>query len=166
MRDETERPDEQQRSVQKPIAIRRGYRRYQYLLAEPEPEEGAARHADELALHLAAGCHVACAVKVREKLVGAILWNNFSPFGKEISVSGASTVSILFFDMEGGQADVHIEQGSQPVWGQGRIDEEPLFVDPLQGDHHIEYGSPCRDTGDSAASGLSDTDFEGDPRVA
>jgi len=50
--------------------------------------------------------------------------------------------------------------------GAGNIDLDPLFVDPAQDDLHLRYTSPCKDTGDSEASGLPSDDFEGDPRDA
>jgi hypothetical protein len=32
--------------------------------------------------------------------------------------------------------------------GTGNIDADPLFVDPVNGDFHLQPGSPCIDTGD------------------
>lgn len=31
--------------------------------------------------------------------------------------------------------------------GEGNINENPLFVDPENGDFHLQIGSPCIDTG-------------------
>jgi hypothetical protein len=50
--------------------------------------------------------------------------------------------------------------------GTGNIDTDPLFVDAMNGDVHLSFPSPCKDTGDNAAAGLPSKDFEGDPRVA
>jgi hypothetical protein len=49
--------------------------------------------------------------------------------------------------------------------GTGNIDADPLFVDEVNGDFHLTYTSPCKDTGDNAAI-TELTDFEGDMRIA
>jgi hypothetical protein len=54
-------------------------------------------------------------------------------------------------------------QGGYP--GTGNIDSDPLFVDPANGDFHLLYSSPCKDTGDNGAV-TEPFDFEGDPRIA
>jgi len=54
-------------------------------------------------------------------------------------------------------------QGSYP--GEGNIDADPLFVNPVMGDYHLRPGSPCIDAGNSSVPGLPLTDFEGDPRI-
>ena len=45
------------------------------------------------------------------------------------------------------------------------IDADALFVDAANNDYHVTWQSPCRNTGDNFASGLSFEDFEGDPRI-
>ena len=64
----------------------------------------------------------------RPSIVNCILWNNSSP-----EISGLPTVS--YSDIRGG-------------WeGEGNLDIDPLFVDPLSGDYNICSSSPCLDTG-------------------
>ena len=46
--------------------------------------------------------------------------------------------------------------------GEGAISSNPLFVDEIEGDYHLQKGSPCIDAGTS--ENTSDTDFEGDSR--
>jgi len=48
------------------------------------------------------------------------------------------------------------------VTGTGDISSDPLFVDPSQGDFHLQAGSPCIDTG--TGTDAPSEDFEGDPR--
>jgi parallel beta-helix repeat protein len=63
-----------------------------------------------------------------------------------------STLTLTYCDVEGGWT------------GTGNIDADPLFADPVRGDYHITWNSPCRDAGDnSVVSELFD--FEGDPRI-
>jgi hypothetical protein len=47
----------------------------------------------------------------------------------------------------------------------GNISEDPHFVNWQTGDCHIQYDSPCRDSGDNGAPNLPEKDFEGDPRI-
>ncbi len=66
----------------------------------------------------------------------AILWNNVS---QEIYV-GSGGISVTFSDVQGG-------------WpGIGNISSDPLFVDPGNGDYHLQPGSPCIDAGDPSSS--------------
>ena len=45
------------------------------------------------------------------------------------------------------------------------IQEDPQFVDPVNGDFHLKSNSPCIDKGNNSAPELPDTDFEGNPRI-
>jgi len=48
--------------------------------------------------------------------------------------------------------------------GVGNINEDPMFVDPDNGDYHLQVGSPCIDAGTS--DGAPVDDLEGNPRYA
>ncbi|MCB9768465.1 MAG: hypothetical protein H6752_09735 [Candidatus Omnitrophica bacterium] len=50
-------------------------------------------------------------------------------------------------------------EGGYP--GEGNIDADPLFVDPENGDYHLQAASPCIDAGTD--TGLT-TDFDGNSR--
>lgn len=102
-------------------------------------------------------------------VANTILWDNNAPIGPEIHLSGTlgpSTLSISYSDLEGGETSVHLEEGCTLDWGLGMIDADPLFVDPADSDYHLYYNSPCRNSGNNAAPGLPDVDFENDPRIA
>ena len=45
------------------------------------------------------------------------------------------------------------------------IHEDPLFVDPTNGDFHLQSTSPCIDQGDNNAPSIPAEDFEGDSRI-
>jgi len=86
-------------------------------------------------------------------VVNTILWNNTAPKGLEIYDTSTTEISVTYSDVEGG-------------WnGTGNANANPLFVDSANGDFHLTWDSPCRHAGDNG-SGLIDTDFEGDPRIA
>jgi hypothetical protein len=96
-----------------------------------------------------------------------ILWGNTSPLGPEIALNGVhpAELTISYSDVVGGKEGVYVEPGFTLNWGDGMIDEDPLFVDEASGDLHLTYTSPCKDTGDHAAVTES-ADFEGDMRIA
>ncbi|MDP8240670.1 MAG: right-handed parallel beta-helix repeat-containing protein [Candidatus Hatepunaea meridiana] len=61
---------------------------------------------------------------------------------------GNANLIIEFSDVEGGEDGFNIEEVGEFVWGDGNIDEDPLFVDPDEGNYHLTEDSPCIDTGD------------------
>ena len=67
-------------------------------------------------------------------LINTILWND-SP--QEIYI-GTGSVTVTYSDIEGSWT------------GTGNIDSDPLFVDPVSGDYHLQLESPCVDAGDPA----------------
>jgi parallel beta-helix repeat protein len=48
----------------------------------------------------------------------------------------------------------------------GNIPGDPQFVDAVNGDYHLQTGSPAIDAGDNSASNLPTQDFDGHPRIA
>ncbi|MCP4610914.1 MAG: right-handed parallel beta-helix repeat-containing protein, partial [Planctomycetes bacterium] len=65
----------------------------------------------------------------------------------------SSTPTVTYCDIQGGYT------------GTGNIDADPLFVDPSNGDFHLQVSSPGIDSGDNLAPGLPTNDFEGDARI-
>ncbi|MCX7001133.1 MAG: right-handed parallel beta-helix repeat-containing protein [Candidatus Sumerlaeota bacterium] len=77
-----------------------------------------------------------------------IVWGNS---GGNIYIYFASPYSVAWSDIEGGYA------------GEGNINAEPLFENPAGEDFHLQYGSPCIDTGTSVSISM---DLDGYPRPA
>lgn len=81
-------------------------------------------------------------------LINCILWNDTPD---EIYDSGCTT-TLTFSCIQCG------------YFGTGNIDQDQLFMDPLNGDFHLSSASPCIDAGNNQAPSLPPSDFEGDPR--
>jgi predicted outer membrane repeat protein len=83
-------------------------------------------------------------------LKNCIVWGNQVETALEIW--GSATVS--YSNVQGG-------------WpGEGNIDANPCFVDPVGGDYHLLFDSPCIDAGDPVyIAGPNETDLDGKPRV-
>ncbi|MBN1192064.1 MAG: DUF11 domain-containing protein, partial [Dehalococcoidales bacterium] len=58
-----------------------------------------------------------------------------------------------------------VYQNSGIYTGTGNINSDPLFVDPDNGDFHLQYDSPCIDSGTNSAPSIPAEDFEGDGRI-
>lgn len=61
---------------------------------------------------------------------------------------------------------ITVDPGATLNWGLGMIDSDPLFANLPGDDNHIQYNSPCRDSGSNGALKVPNTDFEGDDRIA
>jgi len=86
-------------------------------------------------------------------ITNTILWSNYAPNGPEI-----------YDDYGGPYVTYCAVKGGWP--GTGNIDAAPIWADPINGDFHLNWDSPCKDAGDPDVSGLPTTDAEGDPRIA
>jgi len=107
-------------------------------------------------------------------LTSCILWGNAATQGDNICLAlyhwagqtFTAGITVSYSDVEGGDAGVHVETGCTLNWGEGNIDTDPLFVDPVVGDYHLSVGSPCIDAGDPAyIPFFGETDIDGEPRV-
>ena len=92
----------------------------------------------------AAGIHCSDSSPI---ITNCIFWDD--EYG-EISLYGDSNPVVTYSDIQGG-------------WpGEGNINANPLFVDPDNGDYHLQAGSPCIDAG--TPEGAPPTDIDGNLR--
>lgn len=84
-------------------------------------------------------------------VTNVILWGDFGT--SEIQTRRGAEPIVTYCDIQGGYP------------GEGNIDADPKFVDPVNGDFRIDDRSLCIDAGDSSSvpSGVS-TDLDGNPR--
>ena len=83
-------------------------------------------------------------------VTNCILWGDTAGSdGNEIALFSSSTIDVNYCDVQGGQAGIY-NDGGTINWGSGNIDADPLFVDPLNDDFHLQCSppSPCIDAGD------------------
>ena len=80
------------------------------------------------------GSGIACHAGGSPVVINTILWNDGPD---EIYLYGGSdSITVTYSDIKGG-------------WeGEGNINADPLFIDPDNGNYHLQAGSPCIDAGD------------------
>jgi hypothetical protein len=91
------------------------------------------------------------------EIINCTIYNNSAAEGGGIhfeSREGSSVLNSIIWANEPDQVTrdlgdcitwSNIEDGHE---GEGNINEDPLFVDTDSGDYHLQWGSPCIDTGD------------------
>jgi len=99
------------------------------------------------------------------ELINCILWDD----GNEIyyGTGGQSYVEVSYTDIRNGENGIHTNGNGTYNWGDGNIDEDPLFVggDPFS--YELTKYSPCIDAGtpDTAGLHLPSTDLAGNQRI-
>ncbi len=96
-----------------------------------------------------------------------ILWNNDAvENGREISFLKKS-VEIQYSTIENGEGGIFpVREENVYFWGDGNLDDNPLFVNPVEKDYRLLEDSPCIDSGDSNSESPPDaTDLDGNPRI-
>ena len=88
-------------------------------------------------------------------IINSIVWGAHT-----IDIGGILRVSHSL--IQGGKSSIQYPFEASLVWGEGNIDTDPFFVEPDNGDYHLQAGSPCIDSGTS--EGAPSTDIDGTPR--
>jgi hypothetical protein len=83
-----------------------------------------------------------------------------------VAVNAASLQNCIVFGNSGieviGTASVSYSCIDGGFAGTGNISSNPLFVDAVNQDYHVQSGSPCRDTGDRTLHPADTYDLDGD----
>ena len=95
-------------------------------------------------------------------LTNSILWGNLAD-----DTTGQDTQIMAEEDTAGLDVNYCCIQGwNGELGGVGNIGTDPLFVNPANGDYHLQMGSACIDSGDnSAVPPRLTTDLDGKPRI-
>ena len=91
-------------------------------------------------------------------ITNCIAWGNSDGDGMATGsqirdVEGPVTTVVSHSDVMGGYV------------GEGNIDEDPLFIDPDNGDFHIAFDSPCIDVADNSVVETNAVDMDGEARI-
>ena len=100
-----------------------------------------------------------------------IVLNNIATQGSDLYIENdgdnnflPSTVNLFNndFDQSAGGTYIHLPF---PIDSTNLNNLDPLFVDAINGDYHLHYTSPCKDTGDNNAPQIPLTDMDNEPRI-
>ena len=80
-------------------------------------------------------------------LVNCILWNDLPEETYFDESSGPNSITIFYSDIQDGEAGIVTNNNGIVNWLEGNIDDDPMFVDPLNNDYHLTENSPCIDAG-------------------
>ena len=73
------------------------------------------------------------------EIANSIIWANTSPNGDQIAVTqGASTLTVAYSNVSGGQTKAHVDSGCTLNWGEGNIDADPYFANIDNNDFHLK----------------------------
>ena len=95
-------------------------------------------------------------------ILNTILWGNTADAGgNQIYISGSSSVTVKYSDVQGGQGGIIKENGTLTY--ENNINANPLFTDKFgSGDYYLDVGSPC--LGSATGEGAPSTDKDGRSR--
>ena len=80
--------------------------------------------------------------------LNSILWNDDPEEIYFTDGNEPNSASLSYSVVEGGEEGIVTNDNGDVDWGEGNIDEDPLFLDPDNGDFHLTADSPCIDAGD------------------
>lgn len=76
-------------------------------------------------------------------------------------------VDIDYSNLEGGQARVEVQNGGVLKWNAGNVSVDPMFIDALNGNYHVDDCSPMTGAGNPAyVVAALETDIDGLNRIA
>ena len=85
-------------------------------------------------------------------LTNSILWGNLSQEIYFDDQSIPNSITITYSDIQGGETGIVTNDNGTVNWGDGNIDDDPLFCDAENGDLTLYENSPCVGTGLNGAN--------------
>ena len=126
-------------------------------------------------------------------VINCIVRDNISPYGDQLALINTSSIwpgtdiptsmTVSFSNIQGGQAEVYVQEGCDLIWGNGNIDIDPNFVDTgywndantptdpnddffVSGNYHLLPASDCINAGDNTSlPSASTADIDGEQRI-
>jgi len=98
-----------------------------------------------------AGGGIYCYDNSNPILKNTILWNDTPQEIYFHPVLNPNSITISYSDIQGGEAGIVTNGNGTVNWNDGNINSDPLFVDSVNGDYHLQASSPCIDAGDPAS---------------
>ena len=93
-------------------------------------------------------------------MTNCILWNTQADYEIELTSGDWSDTIISHSNVRGGWDSVYYDLGTNPpMWDEGMIEMNPLFIYPAGDDYHLSWNSPCIGAGTDV--GVF-TDIDGD----
>jgi len=101
------------------------------------------------------------------ELVNSIVWNNANEEIFYYPYLEQNYSDISYTDMRNGENGIHTNGNGTYNWGDGNIDEDPLFVGGEPFSYELSQDSPCIDAGTPDTTGLHlpAKDLAGNPRI-
>jgi len=111
------------------------------------------------------GGGVCCYDEADVTIINCIVSANSARRGPEIALVqgylGCASLTVWYSDVLGGLARMYVVPGCSAVWGDGSIDDDPLVT---ADGAHLQFDSPCVDTGDPDRNYTGQSDVDGEPR--
>ena len=89
-------------------------------------------------------------------IYNSVIYNNDDA---EIRLDANAFVALNYTDIMGGISGISGPGSANAEYGMNNIDENPLFVNPANGDYTLQEGSPCIDAGTADTDGDGYEDF-------
>ena len=98
------------------------------------------------------GGGIYCRDNSNPSLINCIMWNDTPEEIYFDEYNFPNSITLSYSDIQGGEVGIVTNNNGIINWLEGNIDEDPLFVDLVNGDYHLTENSPCIDAGDPSSS--------------